>query len=170
LKGETAFSGKPPGRPPFRPRWFYLGVWTGFKLFYMWLKLYWLDQELARIADRVIAQGHRKRFHPAALADYEDLRFISALSRTVLRRIMHTDKPCLAKSLCLFDWCAKRGIKADLLVGVSKDDGLLSGHAWLELGGRPLGESANGLKGFTVMMRMDSEHGLKNQTPLREAK
>lgn len=47
---------------------------------------------------------------------------------------------CLRRALALQKMLALRGAEVDLKIGVRKDDGILSAHAWLEYQGRPLGE------------------------------
>jgi Transglutaminase-like superfamily len=42
---------------------------------------------------------------------------------------------CLAKALVVFTLLKRRGLPAELVIGVSKTQGLLEGHAWVELGG-----------------------------------
>jgi Transglutaminase-like superfamily len=42
---------------------------------------------------------------------------------------------CLAKALVVFSLLKRRGLPAELVIGVSKTRGLLEGHAWVELGG-----------------------------------
>ena len=42
---------------------------------------------------------------------------------------------CLRQSLLLWALLRRRGIPADLRIGVGKDSELLRAHAWLELGG-----------------------------------
>src|SRR5207249_10712960 len=42
---------------------------------------------------------------------------------------------CLAKALVVFSLLRRRGLPAELVIGVSKTRGLLEGHAWVELGG-----------------------------------
>jgi len=47
---------------------------------------------------------------------------------------------CLPRSLVLQRLLAEQGIAAELMIGVHKEGGVLSAHAWLESGGRPLGD------------------------------
>jgi len=47
---------------------------------------------------------------------------------------------CLRRSLALQKMLARQGIPVELKIGVRKDDGQLSGHAWLEYQGKTIGE------------------------------
>lgn len=48
--------------------------------------------------------------------------------------------PCLQRSLCLQWLMGRRGISADLRIGVRKEGDGLATHAWLEYQGQPVGE------------------------------
>lgn len=60
---------------------------------------------------------------------------------------------CLRRSLALQKMLAKRGIPAELKIGVRKDDGQLSGHAWLEYLGQPLGEPEKITEKFSALQK-----------------
>ena len=47
---------------------------------------------------------------------------------------------CLAKSLVLFLVLRRRGLPAELVIGVTKARGPLEGHAWVRLGGANVGD------------------------------
>jgi Transglutaminase-like superfamily len=47
---------------------------------------------------------------------------------------------CLPKALCLRWLLGRHGIKAELRIGVARQDGGLAAHAWVERQGRPVGE------------------------------
>jgi hypothetical protein len=48
---------------------------------------------------------------------------------------------CLRRSLAMQKLLARQGIPVDLRIGVRKDGGKLSAHAWLEFLGKPVGEA-----------------------------
>jgi hypothetical protein len=48
---------------------------------------------------------------------------------------------CLQKALILQSLLTRRGVKADLRIGVRREDGRLRAHAWVESAGMPLAES-----------------------------
>ena len=47
---------------------------------------------------------------------------------------------CLPKALCLRWLLGRHGIESELRIGVARQDGGLAAHAWVERGGRPVGE------------------------------
>jgi hypothetical protein len=47
---------------------------------------------------------------------------------------------CLHRSLALMLWLRRRGVRADLRMGVRAQDGTVQGHAWVEWDGVPIGE------------------------------
>jgi hypothetical protein len=50
---------------------------------------------------------------------------------------LHPLRPtCLKKALVLFAMLARRGVKAQVIVGAAKTDGKLDAHAWIEHEGR----------------------------------
>jgi len=67
------------------------------------------------------------------------------LGRAVERpsRRLPTDSRCLIKSLVLTRLLARRGIRADLVIGVRREDGLQA-HAWLEKDGVALIDDGGG--------------------------
>lgn len=48
---------------------------------------------------------------------------------------------CLPKALCLRWLLGRHGIAAELRIGVARQGGELSAHAWVERNGRPVGEA-----------------------------
>jgi hypothetical protein len=59
--------------------------------------------------------------------------------------------PCLPQSLCLRWLLARRGIAAELRLGVAREEGRLTAHAWVEIDGRPLGEAAESPSRFAPL-------------------
>ena len=59
---------------------------------------------------------------------------------------------CLTRSLVLCRMLVRRGIGAQLVLGVETRDGRLRAHAWVEHGGRTLHHDASG---FTTLCRID---------------
>jgi len=60
---------------------------------------------------------------------------------------------CLAKALVVLSLLKRRGLPAQLVVGVTKARGPLEGHAWVELGGAVVGADP-GPAGYAVLVRM----------------
>jgi hypothetical protein len=60
--------------------------------------------------------------------------FVGAASRHFMR------VPCLSRSVALARMLARRGIAADIRIGVRTQDGGLDAHAWVELDGRVIND------------------------------
>lgn len=69
-----------------------------------------------------------------------------------LRRFFRTDRPCLPRTLVLYEWCCKKGLEAKAVIGVQKDKEALTGHSWLLLEGEPYHEDLDILKNYTIML------------------
>jgi hypothetical protein len=61
---------------------------------------------------------------------------------------------CLAKALVLFSLLKRRGLPAELVIGVSKAQGPLEGHAWVELGGAAVVAGDPGPASYAVLVRI----------------
>lgn len=59
---------------------------------------------------------------------------------------------CLRRSLTLQKMLAQRGIAAELKIGVQKELGVLSAHAWVEYQGRPIGEPEKVIEQYVALM------------------
>jgi hypothetical protein len=64
--------------------------------------------------------------------------------------------PCLTRSLTLARILARRGVGADVRIGVRTENGKLLAHAWVEWRGRPLNEDPRSLEQFP---RVRSHYG-----------
>lgn len=71
-----------------------------------------------------------------------DHRAADDLARLVAVAARHHVYPmlCLRQALVLKRLLARRGVASVLRIGVRREAGELKAHAWVELGGRPLGE------------------------------
>jgi hypothetical protein len=67
---------------------------------------------------------------------------ISASTRAVARAAAHHLVPmtCLPRALALQRMLARRGIASRVAIGVRKESGRIAAHAWVEIGGQPVGE------------------------------
>ena len=61
---------------------------------------------------------------------------------------------CLTRSLTLVRLLARRGVSADIRIGVRTEDGLLRAHAWVEWQGRALNDNERALQGFARFDRV----------------
>lgn len=59
---------------------------------------------------------------------------------------------CLKKSLMLWWLLRRRGISADLRIGVQKENGRLNAHAWVEINGMVLIDDVNTIQGFFTLI------------------
>lgn len=74
------------------------------------------------------------------------------LARRVLGQGVGPLRPgCYRRSLVLFHVLRRCGHRVRILFGISEHAGTLAGHSWLELDGRPLGESGDPHEAFEVV-------------------
>lgn len=66
------------------------------------------------------------------------------------RRLPYTVK-CMTRSLVLRRLLARRGVAAELVIGVRHRDDGFSAHAWVERDGRPLGEGEDVRERFAAL-------------------
>lgn len=91
----------------------------------------WTFGAVRRLAVRTLAPA------PANPAR-EIARCLQAVERA---RVYHLyPMTCLRRSLTLQKLLAGQGVKADLRIGVNKNDGVFAAHAWIEAGGEIVGE------------------------------
>ena len=70
-----------------------------------------------------------------------------------MARVLKNPRPCLRRSLVLYSWCKKHGVKSKVVIGVDKENDILKGHAWLYVQGEAFREDAAELaKKYTVML------------------
>jgi hypothetical protein len=58
---------------------------------------------------------------------------------------------CLPSSLCLRWLLGRAGLPARLRLGVARDGSRLLAHAWIELAGRPVGDTEEGIAPFAPL-------------------
>lgn len=58
---------------------------------------------------------------------------------------------CLHRSLVLHMWLRNEGLPSDLRIGVRKDGDTLRAHAWVEIAGSTINDSARSLRSFSVL-------------------
>ena len=92
--------------------------------------------------------GHRRRAH-----DYA--RRLDQASR-------HTpfSAQCLHRSLALYLWLRRDGIESSVKVGVRKLDGQFKAHAWVEVNGEVVNDSAQAVAPFSMLSRLGSLEAL----------
>jgi hypothetical protein len=68
-----------------------------------------------------------------------------------LIKIFKDSNVCMIRSLILYQLCSRNNIKASLITGVDKRKGMLVGHSWLEINGKPFNEDKIFISNFTVI-------------------
>lgn len=58
---------------------------------------------------------------------------------------------CLARALSLRWWMRSQGFPAIMKIGVKKEKNELKSHAWVEIKGRPIGETVDSMDSFVVI-------------------
>jgi hypothetical protein len=79
----------------------------------------------------------------------EEQRRIVAAARFLVRwRALGLDRNCLDRSLVNFRFLSRANLGPRLVLGVRRDGGRVDGHAWVTIGGEPVGESSSSLERF----------------------
>jgi hypothetical protein len=124
--------------------WFALAeAWLG--LFFFWILLRLRSAESIGIPSRAPVSDS---FVDGAFFEARRLHRLVELASRLHPRAM----TCLPRALVLRWMLARRGIPADLQVGVQKFDTGMQAHAWIELGGQPVGESPDLLQRFSRLV------------------
>jgi hypothetical protein len=91
---------------------------------------------------RLLAWAAGRHSAERATLGADDVRRIAWLVATAANH--HVIRvPCLARSLALARILARRGVDAEVRVGVRPEPGGLAAHAWVEWRGRALNEDAH---------------------------
>ena len=93
-------------------------------------------QRAAKFCARV---GGQAPLRPTSAQDLEDAQAFARLAGIAGRRGPVTTT-CLRQSLVVRAWLRRRGLDAQLKIGVKKNGAALDAHAWVELEGRPLAQ------------------------------
>lgn len=86
---------------------------------------------------------------PATPEDIAGARGLARLAATAGRYAIG-DAGCLRRSLLLYGWLRRRGLRPCLQLGVAGRSGPFSAHAWVELEGQRLLDSDAGYRAFTA--------------------
>lgn len=104
------------------------------------------------ILDTIRSRRTDARVKPSSL-ELEELDKIRRAADYLLTRVLRTEKPCLRRTLVLYEWCCRQGIDSTVMVGVCKSNNLLQGHSWIVIAGLPFREDVSELENYTVMLR-----------------
>ncbi len=117
-----------------------------------WLALAVMDARLrARGYRRVIARIERRRtLRPASPADVARARG-AARWLAIAARHHVVGAHCLHRALALHAALRHAGLESVLRIGVRKEDGVLRAHAWVELGGEVVTDTAEAVAPFAPL-------------------
>ena len=76
------------------------------------------------------------------------IHYIKNDRHTALMRLIYRRDYCMKRSLVLFHFLTRWGYDPSVHFGVKIEEKELKGHAWVELSGRPLGESSDPYTSF----------------------
>ena len=83
---------------------------------------------------------------------------IAALAALVCRpRLLGSEDNCLERSLLAYRYLSAIGARPELVVGVRRERGSTTGHAWVALGGKPVVEPPDSVTGFVELMKFTGE-------------
>jgi hypothetical protein len=86
----------------------------------------------------------------------------SRLARTVALAARHgvATGECLPRALATWWLLRQHGVASDIKFGARKDADRFFAHAWVEVQGRPLDESDEDVRRYTIMPWAPADHGL----------
>lgn len=93
-------------------------------------------QRASNICGRVGGQAPLRPVSPLDIADAQSLARLAAIAG----RRGPVSASCLRQSLVVRAWLRRRGLDAQLKIGVKKNGAALDAHAWVELGGVALAQ------------------------------
>ena len=94
-------------------------------------------QKAAQACARI---GGQATLRPTSAQDLEDAQAFARLAGIAGRRGPVTTT-CLRQSLVVRAWLRRRGLDAQLKIGVRKTGAVVDAHAWVELDGVPLAQA-----------------------------
>lgn len=127
--------------------------WFYFFQAWFWLLVFDLGLRTRPFPD---LQAFAARLNPRVVPSTEQTENLIHSLRLAVDRARYNHlypMTCLRRSLALQKMLAKRGIPTEFKIGVRKDDGQLSGHAWLEYQGKILGEPEKIAERFTALQK-----------------
>lgn len=91
-----------------------------------------------------------------------DANQIAKIASGIQRRLLINSQPnCLERALLVYRFVGLAGKRPRLVVGVTRDEGELAGHAWVTVEDRPLYEPPESLEKFSRLFEFDSNGGLR---------
>lgn len=118
------------------------------------IRKYSIDDIVKKIAKK---NRQQNRSSPADNSCNPNLLTLWKACHFIQHRLLRKQKPCLPRSLVLFDWCIRKGQQAGLVIGLKKAESHLEGHSWLVIGGEPFKENQAFLDAFHVVFSTDTK-------------
>ncbi len=82
-----------------------------------------------------------------------DVQRIVALAQTMTSRVTRQpERMCLVRSLVAYRYLARAGLDPEFHVGFRRGEGLLVGHAWVEVNGAPVTDRPDAIATLTTTM------------------
>jgi hypothetical protein len=94
-------------------------------------------QRAAKACSRLVGQAPLRPLAPGDLAQAEAYAQLAAIAG----RRGPVTTTCLRQALAVRTWLRRRGLDAQLRIGVKKNGEALDAHAWVELEGTPLAQN-----------------------------
>ena len=117
-----------------------LADWLSFIQAWIWLLLFDIGLRACPFP-RLQACAARPSTRPAPPPEQTEGLILALKTAVDHARYNHLyPMTCLRRALTLQKMLARRGIAAELKIGVQKESGMLSAHAWVEYQGKPIGE------------------------------
>jgi len=119
-------------------------------------KIIYFRQKVNRIGFNSILSGLKEK----SLTETADKGFLSKFNKFYrtstffLVRVFKDPNPCMIRSLILYGLCTRYNIRSSLMTGVSKKEGVLAGHSWLEINGIPINENRTFINNYTIIYKI----------------
>lgn len=116
-------------------------------------KIIYFRQKVNRIGYNALLSG----FEGNNFTQPADKKFLAKFNKFhkastfFLVRIFKDPNPCMIRSIILYELCGQYNIKVSLITGVYKEMGVLKGHSWLEIDGKPINENKTYIDNFTII-------------------
>jgi hypothetical protein len=109
---------------------------------------------------RIVREIDARRPPPRATVAPRDIRRAQRYARQLERasRCYLPRVRCLHRSLVLHRWLLREGLPSELHIGVNKEGGALAAHAWVELVGVVVNDSAAAVSAFTPLADITTPH------------
>jgi hypothetical protein len=106
---------------------------------------------------RLVARAHASAQSPTLSISAEDLRRGRMYARWIESAARHhvIRARCLHCSLVLHAWLRREGLPCELRIGVTRSDGELKAHAWVEMDGYVVNDRRASVSAFVPLSTLD---------------